>query len=319
IGAPWYVRNWYWTGNPVYPFAYGLFGGKQWSREQADAYRNDQLKFGMGRQPAQLLLAPWNLTAHPAPFADPIGVAIGERVYLLPASGLGYLAGVGVLVGAGLGNGLGWLAGFVGLNLLGWFVLMQQVRYMLFLFPVWGAVVGARLNALPNWQSGLFVGLLVVQAGFTLWVLGASYLPLVGLAQSDREAFLMRRLQIYPAVRYLNTQTPDSARVILLDETRGYYLERPYLWGNAGHHRLIPYEQLADGRELAEWLVRNGYRYVLINRLFSPQGEPEAWRALYYDAMRKEYLQLVFAERQVEVYQVVLGAADSERAAKDLR
>jgi len=305
IGAPWYLRNWYWTGNPVYPFAYSLFGGEQWSQAQADAYRNDQLKFGMGRAPAQLLLAPWNLTAHPAPFADPIGVAIGERAYLLPASGMGYLAGLGILVGGGVGNGLGWLLGFVGLSMLGWFVLMQQVRYMLFVFPVWGAVIGARLNRLPRWQSGLFVGLLVAQGGFTLWLLGSSYLPWLGLAQSDREAFLMRRLQIYPAVRYLNTQTPNKAGVILLDETRGYYLERPYLWGNAGHHRLIPYDQLADGDALVRWLMQNGYRYVLINRMFTPQGAPETWRALYYDAIRKGSLQLVFSERQVEVYQVV--------------
>ncbi len=305
IGAPWYLRNWYWTGNPVYPFAYSIFGGKQWSQEQADAYRNDQLRFGMGHEPAKLLLAPWNLTAHPAPFADPIGVPIGERAFLLPASGMGYLAGVGVLVGAGVGNGFGWLVGFVGLNLLGWFVLMQQVRYMLFLFPVWGAVVGARLSLIPKWQAGLFGGLLAVQGVFTLWLLGSSYLPLVGLALSDREAFLMRRLQIYPAVRYLNTQTPTDARVILLDETRGYYLERPYLWGNAGHHRLIPYDDLADGRALTEWLLQNGYRYVLINRLFTPQAEPERWRALYYDAIQKGLLRLELAERQVEVYRIV--------------
>lgn len=73
IGAPWYLRNYLWTGNPVYPFAYEIFGGKNWSQAQADAYRNDQLKFGLGREPAQLLLAPWNLSASPAPFADPIG------------------------------------------------------------------------------------------------------------------------------------------------------------------------------------------------------------------------------------------------------
>jgi 4-amino-4-deoxy-L-arabinose transferase-like glycosyltransferase len=29
IGAPWYIRNYLWTGNPVYPFAYEIFGGKK--------------------------------------------------------------------------------------------------------------------------------------------------------------------------------------------------------------------------------------------------------------------------------------------------
>lgn len=37
--APWLVRNWAQTGNPVYPFAYELFGGAAWSAAQADQWR----------------------------------------------------------------------------------------------------------------------------------------------------------------------------------------------------------------------------------------------------------------------------------------
>ncbi len=31
VGSPWYIRNWILTGNPVYPFYYSIFGGKNWS------------------------------------------------------------------------------------------------------------------------------------------------------------------------------------------------------------------------------------------------------------------------------------------------
>ncbi|MCS6918549.1 MAG: hypothetical protein NZM28_02125, partial [Fimbriimonadales bacterium] len=71
---------------------------------------------------------------------------------------------------------------------------------------------------------------------------------------------------------------------------------------NAGHHRLIPYDSMRTGADLAQWMAQHGYRYLLINRQFTPQGEPEAWRALYYDAIRQGLLQLAFAERSVEVY-----------------
>lgn len=37
--SPWLVRNWRFTDNPVYPFAYELFGGKAWSVEQAAQWR----------------------------------------------------------------------------------------------------------------------------------------------------------------------------------------------------------------------------------------------------------------------------------------
>ncbi|GBC92212.1 hypothetical protein HRbin15_00677 [bacterium HR15] len=302
ISSPFYLRNWFWTGNPVYPFAYEIFGGKNWSREQALAYRGDQLKFGMGRDPAQLLLLPWNLTAHPLHFTDPIGVTVGEQVYLLPSAGMGYLATLGLMAGTGLATGAGWLLALAGLNTLGWFYLMQQVRYLIVVFPLFAVSGTAQAHLASRWLQGAYGALLGVQALFTLWLFGNAYLPSLPLVLRDREAYLERRLQIYPATRFLNAHTHPDKGVILLDETRGYYLDRPYLWGNAGHHRLIPYGRFRSGRELMAWLHRQGYGYVLINRRFTPQGEPEHWRALYYEAIAQGLLQPVFAERGVEIY-----------------
>lgn len=305
LGSPWYLRNWMWTGNPVYPFAYALFGGKNWSQEQAEAYRHDQLKFGMGREPAMLVLAPWHLAATPAPFADPIGAAVGERVFLLPTLGAGVLALPSLWLAGGTAPAMGYLLSFAALNFVGWFYLMQQIRYLLLVVPVLG---GAGLVGMANasaWARYSFGAVLLLQAGFTLWLMSSVYLTQVPLALRDREAYLMRRLQTYPAIQFLNAQPDPHAGVILLDETRGYYLNRPYLWGNAGHHRLIPYESMRSGAALTQWMRQHGYRYVLINRRFTPAGAPEAWRALYYDAIAQGWLTLVYAERGVEVYQLV--------------
>lgn len=304
IGSPWYVRNGLWTGNPVYPFAYEIFGGKGWSQAQADAYRHDQLKFGMGREVSHLVLAPWNLTATPAPFADPIGVPLGDRVYLLPAMGMGYLATVGLVIMGGLSAGMGWLALFVLGSFVGWFYLMQQIRYLIPIFPVVAGMGGFSLAAVPTWLRGAYVGVLGLQAGFTLWLLGSAYLPSVPIALQDREAYLQRRLQIYPAVRFLNQQTPESAGVLLLDETRGYYLNRPYMWANAGHHRLIPYDTMQTPSQLIGWMRAHNYRYVLYNQQFRPGGEPEHWRQLYEQAIAEGLLALRFEARGVEVYEV---------------
>lgn len=302
IGAPWYLRNWLWTDNPVYPFAYEIFGGRQWSQAQAEAYRHDQLRFGMGRELHALLLSPWDLTALPAPFADPIGAPIGERVYLLPTAGMGYLATLGVYVAGGVGGGLGWLLIFALGNLVGWFFLMQQIRYLIPVFPVLTGVGGVALERAGRLVQYTYGGVLILQGGFTLWLLSAAYLTDLPLALQDRDAYLTRRVQIYPAIQYLNQHAPPNAGVILLDETRGYYLERPYLWGNAGHHRLIPYETMHQPEALIRWMREHGYRYVLINRRFTPQGEPEAWRRLYEQAIAEGLLVPCFLERGVEVY-----------------
>lgn len=65
LGGGWYVRNWAWTGNPVYPFAYGIFGGKNWNSEMAARYEDDQRAYGFGRTPLDLILLPWRVSVAP--------------------------------------------------------------------------------------------------------------------------------------------------------------------------------------------------------------------------------------------------------------
>ena len=38
--CPWYLKSWIFTGNPVWPFAYRLFGGADWNPAAAEAYRS---------------------------------------------------------------------------------------------------------------------------------------------------------------------------------------------------------------------------------------------------------------------------------------
>ena len=38
IGSPWLIKSAIYTGNPVYPFFYGMFGGRGWDKAAADYY-----------------------------------------------------------------------------------------------------------------------------------------------------------------------------------------------------------------------------------------------------------------------------------------
>jgi hypothetical protein len=62
VGLPWYIKTWLYTGNPVYPFFYNLFGGRYWNTENAALYAGDQGRFGIGKTPVDLLLGPWQAT-----------------------------------------------------------------------------------------------------------------------------------------------------------------------------------------------------------------------------------------------------------------
>lgn len=75
--SPWLLRNAAFTGNPVYPFAYGLFGGTGWSPEQAE-------QWARGHHPAEgigpRLRVAWNES-----IASP---AFGPSLFIAAALGL---------------------------------------------------------------------------------------------------------------------------------------------------------------------------------------------------------------------------------------
>jgi hypothetical protein len=61
-GSPFYLKNWIVTGNPFYPFFYGIFGGRGWDGDQARLYDLLIQNLGMGRSLPDYLLLPWNLS-----------------------------------------------------------------------------------------------------------------------------------------------------------------------------------------------------------------------------------------------------------------
>jgi len=48
VSFPWYLKSWAYTGNPVYPYAYSIFGGADWDENCARMYRLDQKTYGLG-------------------------------------------------------------------------------------------------------------------------------------------------------------------------------------------------------------------------------------------------------------------------------
>jgi hypothetical protein len=78
FAVPWYLRNWFFTGNPFYPF---VFGGKYW-----DAFRAEWFsRFGTGlvNDPLQLVLAPWHATIYGVEGALGFEATIGPLVLML--------------------------------------------------------------------------------------------------------------------------------------------------------------------------------------------------------------------------------------------
>jgi hypothetical protein len=213
FGAPFYVKNWLVTGNPFYPFLYGIFGGKGWEPEQARLYDAMVLYYGMGREAIDYLLLPWNLSFHAKMdtiFFD--GVISPLFLCVLP-----FLAGVRKIPVT-----LKIIMVYCVLAFMFWASASQQIRFLIPIFPFLAILSGSVLTYYRR-NKGLALLLSVAVVGCLTF---NAYLDVlhferfspfgVVFGREEREAFLERTLDPYPMYRYVNDNLPPDAKVFLI-------------------------------------------------------------------------------------------------------
>lgn len=266
LALPWYLKSYIYTGNPVYPFFYNIFGGRLWSAEAASAYREAQLSIGTGRDIVSFILLPWNLAFHPEKFFDPGA----NRFFVL--IGPVFLAFCPLLLLEPL-----YLL-FVLLSGLQWFLLSQNIRYLLPILVILPLPLAKRLS--DFWKKPfnmLFGSILGISYLLHIFLFGLMMYPTwsVALGMRDREEFIAKVFPTYKVFQFVNKNLPKDSKIALLGEPRGFYLESEYIWADPGHHTLIPYEQFRTVEELIQGYKRMGFTHIIINRIFAP-GNPKS-------------------------------------------
>ena len=299
VGSPWYVKSYVYTGNPVYPFLYNVFGGKFWSQGAAAAYRGTQLAFGMGRGVYDFLLLPWNLSMSGYRFFD------SESLFGLV--GMAFVGLIPVRILAGKPNRAILLMGLVSaVFVAAWFVLMQQSRYLIAILPLLSILAASGVEAANSrWTVGchvancfvaLCVGLSLV-VGILMATTSAG--PVLGL--ESREAYLSRTLDVYDAQSRINRLLPENARIVMFDEVRGFYLDREYIWGNPGHHEMIPWASFKDGADMVRYFGNQGFTHALVNWKFA--GDDFLHRTLVGGGIGCGLMREIYSSHGVSVYE----------------
>ena len=326
VAAPYYIRNWVFTGNPVYPF---LFGGGYW-----DAFRAAWFsRFGTGlmNSPLRLVLAPWDATIYGSEGAVGYEATIGpvllmlvpllvlrtraantqSRIRFHPSAISGQKVSRDLLFFS-LALYLFWLGGVAGSTLL------MQTRLLFLAFPAFAllaAVAFERLGGLDLSQFSIqrfarLVMLLVFGLTTLSYALGFASGDALGyLAGAEsREAYLARNLgDYYAAMKFINASLPKDARVFFLWEPRSYYADRaaqPDAILDAWTHLCWQYR---DVDSIAVALRERGYTHVLLSRagldfMLQTDNDPislEDTRALEEFAAR--YLQQVYGKTPLQI------------------
>ncbi|MBN1595701.1 glycosyltransferase family 39 protein [candidate division FCPU426 bacterium] len=223
---PWFVKNLVFTGNPVYPFLYQYIPSKNIHpdkmRQQMEGFR----EFNR-RTWKQFLLQPWDLSFFAATSNSYIGTVY---LFMLP----GFLLA-----------GLGWRRGPPSLRLffivaflatLVWSLQTRITRYLIPILPLAGILGAWALQKTDGWsnKAGLAVRLTVI--GLILWAWGETTSILmphkdpagIFLGLESREAYLNRMLMnSYTALARIINQLPGPVKVLIVGETRSFYIRRP--------------------------------------------------------------------------------------------
>ena len=248
LAAPWYLRSWLKTGNPVFPMLYSIFGGppNRWNaaNERGFALLVER-NFGLGRDPTTLLALPWHMTTA----ADRFGGSIGP-LFLIA------LPGIVLLFLVRRSTSL-WV---LGLWVLSSFALWAspissfQARFLLVIMPPLAilAALGLKVLAEQLQTSGwtrLAAGV-VPAAVFILvfhlpfFIPWHSTFPVAATLYDDidvgaivdrqaAEAYTARHVPGYGAARFANEYLPDESRILTLVEGFHFYSDQPLLLWHA--------------------------------------------------------------------------------------
>lgn len=280
VCSPWYIKSIIYTGNPVYPFFYSIFGGKDWTSGLANTYSSLQAKFGMGHDFTSFIFLPYDLTFYSEKYYDAPGLFVGPVLLLsLPLLCFAKYKSKKLI---------GLLCFFI-LQIVIWFKLSQQSRYLLPDFALLSVIIASllytdeRLKAVRAVYSCAFV-FIALFGVYTLLPSVQSSAKYV-LGEQTQDQFLSQNLDIYSCDKFVSEHLPKDAKVALYGDTRGFYLNRQYVWADPGHNALFTRDFNSEDDLIKYWKSQKITHVFINHRLFPSPNKAKGLVAYIYQAI----------------------------------
>jgi 4-amino-4-deoxy-L-arabinose transferase-like glycosyltransferase len=267
--VPWLVKNWFLTGNPVYPLFAAWFPSPHWSAEQAAVFAARHYpKFGW-EAVGQFFALAWNYSFVEAR-AVPVLLMTAPLVLLARWAEPAAKRAAGLFAGA----------------YAGWFCF--TFRPWRFLFPAFGmaALAGAhameKLGHEPTVRKMMRISVgIVLTVSLAAMALGnfvdvddpSRVPPQISfvqhaLGQSTRDEFVARIGRgVLEPIMWMNKNLPKDAKVLYVGEARAYYAKQSVIWSTAFDRQ--PLEKMSQEAGTAEELLTAlraaGITHVYVN------------------------------------------------------
>jgi len=314
-GLSWMVWNWMSLGNPVYPMAWFLFGGRGWDEGRALAMSQYFDVYGMGRSLTDYLLLPWNLAF--AGRFDTIRFDGAMGPFLIIFLLLALVSAI-LLIRRRFIEKMVEEIGLMFVVSAAFFVLgTQQVRFWLpsqmlacaFVAPIVGLFVNsARCTRLLTVTSVL---LITVSLVWNMWFLSEQFLkigyykPVLGI--EHERAFLARQVPGYPILEFVNRNLPAHARILCVwTGAYGYYIDRSYYFDtfieDVTLKRFI--NTSTNGKELSRRLSEAGFTHLFFRLSVSVKNMEPQQQAVFIDFLKKGSVEL-FSHQDYSIFEIL--------------
>jgi len=269
VAFPWYFRNWYYTGNPVFPFLGQVFGYGLWNQQDLQRQLHDlMVVHGAGKTFQSLLLLPWNLAFH-------------QPVFLMeaPYSKI-YLFALPFFVVSLFRSKTRELSVLILLYTFFWFSTAQLLRYLMPIIPFLGLVVSASFENCLEWlpshrvawaKSWILTWVIFVMLIRPGWLYAVDKIWKEGYPphnKKERGVYLSQRLPSFPAYQYMNqTKGYHYTVYALIDENMAYFADGTFMgdWFGPGRYERM-FGKFGDCQALLQELRLLGADYFLIRR-----------------------------------------------------
>jgi hypothetical protein len=320
LPLPWILRDWAWTGNPVFPLLDSLFHTT--IKVPAEVVTSTSLVAGYapGFSLLQFIRLPWDLSANGALFYRE-GAHVPEgMVASLPLLALPWVYGLAprfprpVKILAFLGVVLAGLAVAIS------FSMLKSIRLLQPVFPLLAVLGAANLTAWWEEISSprlrrvfLFLGvpLLAVYLVATRMVFGAfsggseAYPLQYVLGRESRAQFLSRNLGVYDALQVLNQEASPGTKVLSLGNEFRLYTQAHIFGPMFSTEAFQVLHEPATPDSLSQALRQQNYSYLLV---YPPEQQ---YRSIVYEApalnpqFYRQFTCLVTIQGYAQLYRLV--------------
>lgn len=267
-GSPFYVKNWLLTGNPLYPFYYGIFGGKGLDPELARLLEGLYKYMGMGREWVDYLLLPWNMSFHSRMNSSQFDGVIGPVFLLL----LPILFGIRKQA-----PNLKIIIFYCLASLVFWASTSQDIRYLLPVLPFFAILCGVIFTHFKE-QKGIMLYSAAVVACCALANTALIFsdfrkinpFPVI-IGLEERSAFLNRSLATHRIYSIANERLPANASLFLVNMRNYTFLcERECYSDTMFETQTLKeiLENSSTGTEVQEKLNIMGFTHLLYDELY---------------------------------------------------